>query len=84
MKKSVFALLLSASVLTACAGAPSYHYAFDPNFRFTPPKTYAWYDDPDDWYMNEWWAYPESSYRAGDAEPICILTPDQAVTGINF
>jgi hypothetical protein len=37
------ALVLAA----ACAGAPKYDYAFDPNFRFVPPKTYAWYDDPD-------------------------------------
>ncbi len=30
----------------ACAGAPSYHYAFDPAYTFTQPKTYAWYKDP--------------------------------------
>lgn len=44
---AAFALAATFAALTACAGAPSYDYAFDPAFRFTPPKTYAWYDDPD-------------------------------------
>jgi hypothetical protein len=44
---STLAALVLVAGLAACAGAPSYHYAFDPAFRFTPPKTYAWYDDPD-------------------------------------
>ena len=47
MKKVLASLALTAAVLSGCAGAPQYHYAFDPAFQFTPPKTYAWYDDPD-------------------------------------
>ena len=46
MTRTLLALGLAAALLSACAGAPTYDYAFDPNFRFTPPKTYAWYDDP--------------------------------------
>ena len=44
MKPWIAAALVLAA---ACAGAPIHDYAFDPNFRFVPPKTYAWYDDPD-------------------------------------
>jgi hypothetical protein len=40
------ALVLAAAGMAACAGAPTYHYAFDPTFRFVEPKTYGWYDDP--------------------------------------
>ena len=47
MRKVLVSLALAAVFLAGCAGAPQYHYAFDPAFRFTPPKTYAWYDDPD-------------------------------------
>ena len=47
MKRALVAAALAVSILAGCAGAPQYHYAFDPTFRFTPPKTYAWYDDPD-------------------------------------
>jgi Domain of unknown function (DUF4136) len=46
LRKTLFAVLAAAALVTACAHAPQYHYAFDPTFRFTPPKTYAWYDDP--------------------------------------
>jgi len=46
MRKVLVSLSLAASFLVGCAGAPTYDYAFDPNVRFTPPKTYAWYDDP--------------------------------------
>ena len=42
MRKVLVSLSLAASVLAGCAGAPAYDYAFDPAFRFTPPKTYAW------------------------------------------
>jgi Domain of unknown function (DUF4136) len=44
--KKILASMALAAILAGCAGAPQYHYAFDPAFRFTPPKTYAWYDDP--------------------------------------
>ena len=47
MRRVLASLTLAAAVLAGCAGAPQYHYAFDPEFRFTPPRTYAWYDDPD-------------------------------------
>jgi hypothetical protein len=43
---AAFALATVLAATLACAGAPSYDYAFDPAFRFTTPKTYAWYDDP--------------------------------------
>lgn len=47
MRRAILAgLLLAAAALTGCAGAPTYHYAFDPDYRFTMPKTYAWYEDP--------------------------------------
>ena len=46
MRRILVSVSLAASFLVGCAGAPTYDYAFDPNFRFTPPKTYAWYDDP--------------------------------------
>jgi Domain of unknown function (DUF4136) len=46
MQKTLATIVFGAALLSGCAGAPSYHYAFDPAFRFTPPKTYAWYDDP--------------------------------------
>jgi hypothetical protein len=46
MKKILASLAFPALFLAGCAGAPQYHYAFDPAFRFMPPKTYAWFDDP--------------------------------------
>jgi hypothetical protein len=46
MRKLFVSLTVAAALLTACAHTPQYHYAFDPAFRFTPPKTYAWYNDP--------------------------------------
>ena len=47
MKKILAPALLAAALMTACAHAPQYHYAFDPAFQFSKPTTYAWYDDPD-------------------------------------
>ena len=46
MRRILVSLAVAASVLAGCAGAPTYHYAFDPEFRFTKPSTYAWYEDP--------------------------------------